>query len=86
MKALCRAIIWNACFLELSDESVVELESAVRTLENMASTLQGATEEEKEVFIQTCAEEASHLEKEGSPGYARTAEFIRELPESLGLC
>jgi hypothetical protein len=83
MNNLCRAIIWSACFLELSDDDIVDPTSAIKALEDMASTLQQATEEEKQVFAAVCTEEAARLENE--PGYARTAEFVRGLPAAFGL-
>jgi hypothetical protein len=83
MKYLCRAIIWSACFLEMSDDDIVDPDSAVKALEDIASTLQQATEEEKQMFAAVCAEEAADLQNE--PGYARTADFVRGLPAALGL-
>jgi len=47
--------------------------------------LQAATEKEKEAFRQACSEEAVRLEKDAAPGHAKTAEFIRGLPESGGI-
>jgi len=83
MKNLCRAIIWSACFLEMSDDDIIDPDSAVKALEDIASTLQQATDEEKQTFAAVRAEEAADLEKE--PGYARTADFVRGLPAALGL-
>lgn len=83
MKNLCRAIIWSACFLELSPDDIVDPDSAVKALEDIASSLQAATEDEKKAFRCECSEEASRLEKD--PAYAKTAEFIRSLPESVGI-
>jgi hypothetical protein len=85
MKNLSRAIIWSACFLELSSDEIVDPDSAVRALEDIAATLQDATKEEKEAFIAACAEEADRVGKEAVQGYAKAADFIRGLPESLGL-
>lgn len=84
MKNLCRAIIWSACFLELSPDDIVDPDSAVKALEDIANTLQSATDEEKEAFRQECSEEASRLEKAGPP-WVKTAEFIRSLPEANGI-
>ena len=83
MKNLCQAIIWSACFLEQSPDDIVDPDSAVKALEDIASALQAATEEEKEAFRRECSEEASRLEK--NPTYAKTAEFVRRLPESVGI-
>ena len=83
MKNLCRAIIWSACFLEMSDEDSVHPDDAIRALEDMASTLQQATEEEKQAFAAAWAEEAADLLND--PGNEQTAAFVRGLPEALGL-
>jgi hypothetical protein len=83
MKNLCQAIIWSVCFLELSADDVVDPDSAVKALEDIASALRAATEEEKEAFRRECSEEALRLEKD--PTYAKTAEFIRRLPEYNGI-
>ena len=85
MKSLCHAIIWSACFLELSPDDIVDPDSAVKALEDIATALRAATEDEKEAFRRACSEEALRLEKDAGPGYAATAEFIRSLPESVGI-
>ena len=82
MKNLCQAIIWAACFLELSDDDVVDPDSAVEASEEMATVLLRATDEEKQAFVAACAEEAAELRER--PGYERTAEFVRGLPAALG--
>lgn len=84
MKNLCQAITWSSCFLELSSDDIVDPDSAVKALEDIATALQAATEQEKEAFRQQCSEEASRLDKEG-PAWVKTAEFIRSLPEANGL-
>jgi hypothetical protein len=83
MRNLCRAIIWSACFLELSDDEVVDPHSAVKALEDLATALLRATQEEKQAFIAACAEEAAELER--SPNQLQTAEFVRGLPAAFGL-
>jgi len=80
MKNLCRAIIWNACFLEMSGDDIVDPDSAVKALEDMAVIMQAATEEEKRAFIDTCNAEAERLERGEPPSYVKTAAFIRSLP------
>jgi hypothetical protein len=85
MKSLCRAIIWSACFLEMSEDDIVDPDAAVKALEDMASTLQAATKEEKAAFVSACTEEADRLVKDAGQGYAKTAEFVRGLPSALGL-
>ena len=83
MKNLCQAIIWSACFMELSADDIVNPDSAVKALEDIASVLQAATAEEKQAFRRECCEEALRLEK--NPTYAKTAEFVRGLPEYVGI-
>lgn len=83
MKNLCQAIIRSQCFLELSADDVVDPDSACNALEDIASALQAATEDEKEAFRRECSEEASRLEE--NPSYAKTAEFVRKLPEYNGI-
>ena len=85
MKNLCKAIIWNACFLEMSGDDIVNPDSAVKALEDLANTMRESTEEEKRAFMTACAEEADRLRREAFPAYTKTAEFIRNLPDSLGL-
>jgi hypothetical protein len=50
MKSLCRAIIWSARFLEMSEDDIVDPHSAVKALEDIATALLGATEEERRTF------------------------------------
>ena len=83
MKNLCRAIIWSACFLEMSDDETVDPDSAVKAFEDIASALLNATDEEKQAFATACEEEASALQ--GNSSYNRSAKFIRELPATFGL-
>jgi hypothetical protein len=83
MKSLCRALIWNACFLELSGDDILNPDSAVKALEDMAFALQEGTDVEKAAFIEACRDEAAKLAS--SPEYSKTAEFIASLPVSVGI-
>jgi hypothetical protein len=83
MKSLCRAVIGSACFLELSDDGVVDPDSAVKALEDIAATLRAATKEEKEAFLAACSEEADRLGN--CAEYSQTAKFVKSLPDALGL-
>ena len=85
MKNLCRALIWSACFLELSGEDTVDPDSAMKALEEMAATLQSATVGEKQAFSSTCTEEANRLTIDAGSEYAKAAEFIRGLPKAFGI-
>ena len=84
MKKLCEIIILNACFLELSEDDIVDPDSAVKALEDMAYSLQRATDDEKAAFLKACESESARLEQE-NPEYSKTIEFIRRLPTSMGL-
>jgi hypothetical protein len=85
MKNLCETIIWSACFLELSEDDVVDPDSAVKALEDMAYSLQQATDDEKKAFVEACESVSASLEQENQPEYSKTIEFIRDLPTSMGL-
>ena len=85
MKNLCQAIIWVSCFLELSGDDVIDPDSAIKALEDLAATMQGATDEEKANFRQACATEAEGLETQGGPEYSETIEFIRSIPDAMGI-
>jgi hypothetical protein len=85
MKLLARTLIWNACFLEFSDDSLLDPDAAVGQLERMASTLQEASPEERAAFIQQCKVEAEEVSAEGSPRSIEVAEFLHSLPEHFGL-
>jgi hypothetical protein len=67
----------------MSVDDIIAPGSAVKSLEDIASTRQEATEEERRVFAEVCAEEAADLQKK--PGYARTADFVRDSPAALCL-
>jgi hypothetical protein len=83
MKHLCRAIIWNACFFELSGDDVIDPDSSVKALEDISLSLQEATNEEKAAFIEACREEAQALRNDSHHG--KTADFIESLPDAIGL-
>ena len=85
MKNLCRALIWNACFLELSEDTDLEPDPAVRALEQMATILRQSTPDEKAAFIQECKSEAARLRVAGNARDSKAAAFVEDLPESLGL-
>ena len=85
MENLCRVIIWSASFLEHSGDDIIDPDSAVKALEDMAFQIQRASDEEKTAFIETCQTEAARLEQEQTPGFSGTADYIRGLPESMGI-
>ncbi len=85
MRNLYRAIICSACSLELSSDGVVDPDSAIKALEEMAATLQSATREEKEAFVGACADESSRLMEALGNQDPRVAEFLRTLPMTIGI-
>ena len=56
MKALARAIMNAAAFLELSDDKAVDPELAVQALEEIALHLSECSEEEKKALAEVLAE------------------------------
>src|SRR5438309_8650998 len=63
MKALARAVINAAAFLELSDDSALDPELALQALEEIALHLSASTPEERKVLTEVLAEmRANELE------------------------
>jgi len=79
--AIHRALIELICFLEFSDEEVVNPDLAVAQLEQTAAILQDATRDVLAAFASECEEYATHVGAT-EPG---KADFVRSLPEALGL-
>jgi len=50
MRALARSVIFSAQFLELSDETTVDSDDAVRALESIADELSRSTADEREAL------------------------------------
>lgn len=76
---LIDALIDALLFLELSDDSTVDADAAVETIEAMAADLQQLTPEDRSLFVQyiaTKADDASSSEQ---------SNFIRQIPSMLGL-
>jgi hypothetical protein len=78
MKALARAILETAAFLDLSDDSSVNEDDAVRALEAMAAALESATPQEKAAL----REAAKELAKQWT-GRERT--FYATFMSAMGL-
>lgn len=78
MKALARAILVTAAFLESSDDSSVNDDDAVRAMESLAAELHSATPQEKAAL----REAAKQLAKE-STGRERT--FYATFTSAMGL-
>src|SRR5688500_8346158 len=78
MTAMARALLVTAAFLELSDDSSVNEDDAVRALESMAAELDSATAQEKGAL----REAAKQLAK-ASTGAERT--FYATFMSAMGL-
>jgi len=78
MKTLARAVLIASGFLELSDDSVVDPDSALTTLESIAAELQEATPDERDA-LKRAAEQMA----EESSGEAKT--FFKSFMKSAGL-
>ena len=50
MRAVARALLETAAFLELSEDDVVDPDSAVKAMESIASALSKTTPEERSLF------------------------------------
>jgi len=83
MKALARAVINAAAFLELSDDKALDPELAVQALEELALHLSRCTEEEKKAVAEVLAEmRANELETGPRPDVLA---FLDSFPVSFGL-
>jgi hypothetical protein len=83
MKALARALINAAAFLELSGDKVLDPEMALQALEEIAYHLSHGTEEEKNVVAEVLAEmRATELESDPRP---EVLEFLDTFLTSFGL-
>jgi hypothetical protein len=83
MLHLAQAVVAAAMFLEFSEDDIVNPDGAVRTLENMASALSGATADEiKALRIAARFERDAH-ERIGCS--AQTLEFFDKFVVNFGL-
>jgi hypothetical protein len=77
-KSLVKAIVEIAVFLEFSGDEVIDQDSAVQAMEQLASTLQEAGIETK----QSLCNQFGDIAKEHS---GERAEFVESLADALGL-
>jgi hypothetical protein len=83
MKALARAVINAAAYLELADESQVDPELALQALEEIAYNLSYASHDEKKAIEEALADmKAAELESGTRP---EMLEFLDNFPVSFGL-
>lgn len=74
---LCRAILDIAIFLEFSEEGVVDADAAISAMEQLASELQKMPDHDKDSLVKCWHRLAE--------AYGERAQFVRDLPEALGL-
>lgn len=80
-QAIARALIDLVCFLEFTDDEVINPDAAVSQMEHVAATIRNGGEPSIQAFCLACdayANSIEHLMEERS-------EFIRSLPVALGL-
>lgn len=82
-KHLIEAIANLAVFIELSEDDVVDPDSAVKQLEGLAATLGELGPAERRDFARLVTDYALEEESRGAP--ADRVACIRELPDALGL-
>lgn len=83
MKALARALINAAAYLELADESQVDPELALQALEEIAYNLSYCSAEEKQALADVLADmKAAELDQQTRPDML---EFLNNFLASFGL-
>ena len=85
MKALAKAILNMAAFLELSSDDVVDPDSAVNALEQLAADLQDATAGEIEYLKAAIRQEIVEIGDERTPEQSDRIEFFLDFMENFGL-
>ena len=81
-RVLMSIVLDSLTFLELSDDDVVQPDAAVGLVESIAANLKSLPPADRRTFLEFVETEArSALLRNDS----RTAEFLRTLPEALGL-
>jgi hypothetical protein len=75
---LARAIVGTAIFLEFTDDVRLDPDAAVEAMEQLAAELQKLDPAAKTALVEAIIASASTFE-------ANYAEFVRSLPDALGL-
>ncbi len=83
MDNIARALLNAAAFLEFSLDDIVDPDSAVKALEDIAFALQNASAEEIESIRRAAA--AEREARAGIPSYEGTLEFVDNSLQSVGL-
>jgi hypothetical protein len=82
-RILIKAVIASAAFLEFADDEILNPDTAVNELENLASTLQELTPEERREFLSHLDDLAQqYMTSDKDSSYAG---FLSGLGEMLGL-
>lgn len=81
MHNIARALLRASTFIELADEETLDPDSAVRALEDVASSLRGCSSEEVRVL-----KEAIELELQSMPGeWGEARKFLASFLKAVGL-
>lgn len=83
MKALATAIVEALAFLELSDDDVVDPDSAVEAMESIAATLAEGSAKERNAIAKAVKSALAH-EQEGDSD-PDAIEFYESFMDSMGL-
>ena len=83
MDKIARALVNAAAFLELSDEDVVDPDSAVAAMEDIVAALAGASTEEIAALQRAASEERKARAKRGAD--EDTLDFFDNFLENFGL-
>lgn len=81
-EALMQIVVDAITFLALSDDALVDQDAATEQLEHMGAELRRLGTEEGARFLAFVAERARSAERTGD---VDRAEFLRALPDQLGL-
>ena len=83
MDHIARALVNAAAFLEFSPDDIIDPDSAVKAMEDIAGELARASDEERDVLSRVCAEERDIRAR--TPGYEATADFFDNFIEHFGV-
>lgn len=81
LEYIYRIIIDQLCFLELTDDSILNPDAAIQQTEQIAATLIEIDAKGKLLFKEAC----SRYAKESVNTDISRSQFIEELPENLGI-
>ena len=79
--AILRIIIDHVCFLEFTDEEVLNVDVAVQQMEQIAASLLAVDSEVRVSFERTCRA----YSKELAAVNTELSQFVRALPENIGI-